>query len=168
MFVLTTKSGIHKVSYDVKRREGYEISLVMESPYLDNGYAALKLVVDNERGKYEGHFSLNNDHFFTGILHMDEDGLEAKLQIDSILLQEKLQLRILYKLEDEEFKSMIEFKFKSRHEVKVEFDQKKQEFYLALETRFLPCSQVSLLVDIDTLTSPKRGRVIISYGDQSI
>ena len=168
VFVLTTKSGIHKVSYDVKRREGYEISLVMESPYLDNGYAALKLVVDNDRGKYEGHFSLNNDHFFTGILHMDEDGLEAKLQIDSILLQEKLQLRILYKLEDEEFKSMIEFKFKSRHEIKVEFDQKKQEFYLALETRFLPCSQVSLLVDIDTLTSPKRGRVIIGYGDQSI
>ena len=168
VFVLTTKSGIHRVSYDVKRRHGYEITLVMESPYLDNGTASMKLVFDDERGKYEGHFSLNNDHFLTGILYIEETGLVSKLQVDSILLQEKLELKVRYNWENKKFTSLIEFKFKSTHKVVVEYDQLKQEFYISVETRFLPCNLLTLHIDLDTVASPKNGKIIIGYGEESI
>ena len=168
VFVLTTKSGIHKVSYDVKRRNGYEITLVMESPYLDNGYASMKLVVDDERGNYEGHFSLNNDHFLTGILYIKEEGLVSKLQIDSIFLQEKLELKVEYTWENEKVASVMEFKFKSTHKMVVEYDQLKQAFYFAVETRFLPCNHLTLHIDLDTLASPKNGKIIVGYGEETV
>merc|ERR1719219_3118450 len=84
--VLTTPHGLHKFSYDVRKINGYEVTLNLESPYVNNGIATSKFIINTLDDVYRCRVSLNNDHFLSGQFDLKNGGFNSQFELQTTLL----------------------------------------------------------------------------------
>ena len=84
---ISTPRGLHKLSYDISDGNvdgvtGYDVLLQLETPFLGQGRAQLKLNIGSPmytsatnalKVNYRGQLSLNNQHFLSASFNMDTE-----------------------------------------------------------------------------------------------
>eukprot|EP00092_Neocalanus_flemingeri_P021561 GFUD01023385.1.p1 GENE.GFUD01023385.1~~GFUD01023385.1.p1 ORF type:complete len:4113 (+),score=926.88 GFUD01023385.1:759-12341(+) len=168
VFVLTTKSGKHKVSYDIRKVGGYDVTINMESPYLNNGYASTTFSIDTTNKVYECRLSLNNDHFLSAFLNMKNSGVETGFDLESTLLPEKVGLKARYNWDGKEFLSNIAITYKSKHSCSIHFDVSKYSVSASLSSVFVPFKMLALEAEWQKSSETDEITLILKYGEETI
>ena len=167
VFMLMTKNGIHKISYDVKITEKVEVNIQVESPYLNNGFASASISVNQKKNIYEGRFSVNNDHFVFTSFKLNNMNLESLLSIESKDLEDKFIMTFSYLFHNNKFSLFSEISFFSSHKIELEIDIKQYIFKSTVNSYFIPYNHVSLDISLEE-GEKKNFSLLFSYGEQNM
>jgi hypothetical protein len=142
ILVLSTGSGIHKISYEVTETQDYEITVHLESPLLSNGHATLQLAFDTRSDIYRGRVAFNNDHFVAMAIGWNDNSFDASLSLESTLLAGPMGG--LFKLEDAEqaFTSIATLTLFGKHTVEVIVDKKNIAGKLIASSPLMPGQEI--------------------------
>ena len=166
--VISTASGLHKLSYDVKERNGYEITIHAESPLLENGYATTKFSIDTLADVYRGRISVNNDHFVSGFVDITGSTAEFKLNLETPYLPNAFSAGGLFQHNDEHFKILLDILYKDKHSLTFLIDNELDDksIKINVESAFLPWKTISLHSYYTFKELLCDGGVQISYGEE--
>ena len=98
VLVLTTAHGFHKISYDVKDTNGWDVTLEMESPWLANGKAVAKVHLDTSKNDYKVFMSSYQEHLLSGSLNFDQNGFAFSTTLQSKWMPHDFDLSIMTRL----------------------------------------------------------------------
>jgi hypothetical protein len=127
VFLLSYKNQIHKFSYDVKNITEYEITVQIESPILENGYATCKFSSD-AASSYKLRFSLNNDHFVSGYLNLHDSVHIFKLDIETRKLPHRMSLGGTITNRKDEKALELHYFFQKNNSVTVRYQKETDSF----------------------------------------
>ena len=166
IFVLSTQSGIHKLSYNIDKKDRTLISINVESPYLNNGFATLTFSINERRNVYEVRFSLNNDHFAFARLKLKTFGFESRFDLETTLLREKLSSELKYNFDPSSLSLHGKLTFSTPHKFDVSLNFEEVRGSVSLASVFIPHHQVSLAVHRLMRNNETEFKVIIKYGEE--
>ena len=169
VFVLTTKKGIHKVSYDIRRNGGYDITVNMESPYLNNGMASTKFSVDLENNVYDCRLSLNNDHFVSAYFNKKLNGVDTELSFESTLLPEKIVVKASYNWDGKIFSSDCSVTYISKHSCSIKIDIFGCSASAHVTSIYIPFQRMGLNLSFKrTISNNNELSLLLDYGEENV
>ena len=166
VFILTTNNDIHKISYNVKQRKSLEITIYLESPWLESEYVTSKFTIDTDSNVYYGRISLNTHHSVSGYLDMSHSEREFNLEIDSLDLTSKIMLTGSYQpLSNNGGKINTELVYETKHSL--HFEVNSDPMYsgvIEVESAFLPFETISVNLYSSKLQLPFQSGILLKYG----
>ena len=166
VLMISTASGIHKISYDMKQRKGLEITLHLESPWLESGYATSRFTIDTDSDVYYGRISLNTHHSMSGYLDMSNLEKEFSLEVESVYLPSKLSVIGSFLPSSTAGKMSMEIIYQSKHSLNLEINFGSiYSGNVKLETAFLPFETLSLEVYSSLPHLPYQSGFNLKYGE---
>ena len=95
ILVLTTRHGLHKVSYKVNTEdEKFELTTKLETPLLSKGQADLKISLDTKSNVYSAAINFNSDHFLSWSVDFSRAHLDAAISLESTYLRTPLSATV--------------------------------------------------------------------------
>ena len=171
VLMISTSHGLHKISYDVKERNGHDVTIHLESPFLQDGSATTRFTIDTTGNTYRGRISLNNDHFLSGFMDMSENGIELKLDLETPYLPEPHILSVggTYLCKDNEYKINLDILYITRHLASVEVvnSELNKSLKICLNSVVVPCQDITFKVYFNPIHMNYEGGVKLQYGENT-
>ena len=167
VFILTTNDDIHKISYNVKQRKSLEITIYLESPWLESEYVTSKFTIDTDSNVYYGRMSLNTHHSVSGYLDMSHAEREFNLEIDSLDLTSKIMLTGSYQPPSNNGgKFDAELVYETKHSLHIEVNSDPMySGVVELESAFLSFETISVNLYSSKLQLPFKSGILLKYGN---
>ena len=167
VLVISTASGLHKLSYDLDKKD---VIIHIESPYLENGYATLKLKLDGSNGLYRGSLAMNESNLLSGYLTLSNTVLELNINFESSYIQDKLSLHLIYNnIKEGLYMGSIDVLFKTRHYISYNIGlQEKKMLSIIMNSLFIPFEQISLETEFKKKNTGYEGIFGIAFGEELI
>ena len=121
IFVFSSKTGIHKLSYNIDIKERTLVTINVESPYL-NQLSSITFSINERRKIYDMRFSSNNDHFVFIKLKLKDFGLESSFDVETTYLPEKLSAEVNCYFNNSHLIFGGKLKYSFQHTVSAEFN----------------------------------------------
>jgi len=145
--VLTTSAGLHKVWYEFKTIDGYEVTMELESPLLTNGKAIGKIHYNTVNNDYKLFLSSYQEHLLSGSLRFDKTGLWLSANIESeILPGNKFDINMMYQITENVLRSTAACNVVgTKHGFTLLLSKATSTFNLTIASTLLPWNEISLL-----------------------
>jgi hypothetical protein len=168
VIVLTTQNGLHKFSYDVRKINGYEVTLNLESPYVNNGIATSKFIINTLDDVYRCRVSLNNDHFLSGHFDLKNGGFNSQFELQTTLLSYRVELEAGFSNTASEMSATGAFSYSTRHSAELHFDKTTLGLIVAINSKLIPFESIEVTTGLKLLKGQYEASLLIKYGEDTI
>ena len=169
VLMISTSHGLHKVSYDVKERNGYDVTVHLESPFLENGSATTRFTIDTTADTYRGRISLNNDHFLSGFVDISENGIEVKLDLETPYLPKphKFSVGGTCLKKGDEYKMNLDVVYITKHVASLVLvnSELNKSFHIKTHSALIPTGDIEFKVYFNPVPMSYEGGIKLLYGD---
>ena len=163
--ILSTKYGIHKITYEFRNNKKIDMVINVESPYFDNGFASASISIDKFKRLCEGRFSINNDHFLYIFLKITDSGLDSRFSLETTKLRHKAFGSLSYHMKEQmKYGFDMEFNYYSKHKIHSLLDLSNYSMICRLDSTFIPFNHISLSNEFTTNNVGNNLYFILEYG----
>ena len=166
VIILSTKYGIHKLTYEFKNNDKIDMIISIESPYFDNGFASASVSIDKFKKLCEGRFSINNDHFLYIFFKLTGSGLDSRFSLETTKLRHKALGSVSYNLKEQmKYVLDMEFNYHSKHKIHSLLDLSSYSMICTVDSPFIPFNHISVSNDFTTNNLGSSLYFIVEYGE---
>ena len=165
VIILSTKYGIHKLTYEFRNNKKIDLIMNIESPYFDNGFASASISIDKLKRIYEGRFSINNDHFLYIFLKFTESGMDLRFSLETTKLRHKAFGSVSYhQREQNKYEINMEINYYSKHKIYSQLDLSSLSISCTVDSPFIIFNHISVSNEITTNSLSTSLYIIVEYG----
>ena len=165
VIILSTKYGIHKITYEFKNNKKIDMIINIESPYFDNGFASASISIDKLKRIYEGRFSVNNDHFLYIFLKLTDSGMDSRFSLETTKLRHKAFGSVSYhQKEHNEYVFDMEINYYLKHKIHSLLDLPSLSIICTVDSPFIPFNHISVSNEITKNNLKTNLYFIVEYG----
>ena len=124
VIIINSGENLHKFVYEVKKTDGYDLNMAIESPLLQNGTALITLNINEKLDQMRGSLNLNNKYFISSSVKFVSDNIEVVVTIDTTeqsSIPDGTYLKASYKKVKNTYTVMVDVNFISSNTFSVVF-----------------------------------------------
>ena len=147
VIIINSGENLHKFVYEVKKTDGYDLNMAIESPLLQNGTALITLNINEKLDQIRGSLNLNNKYFISASVKFVSDNIEVVVNIDTTeqsSIPDGTYLKASFNKVKNTYKLMVDVNFISSNTFSVVFvNDMKYSLDIDINSRYISFSPIS-------------------------
>ena len=166
IFVFSSKTGIHKLSYNIDMKERILVTINVESPYLNNGFSSITFSINQRRKIYDMRFSSNNDHFVFFKIKIKDFGFESRFDVETTYFPEKLSSEVKFYFNQSQLMFSGNLKYSVQHSVQAKINLDDVKGNIEVGSPLIPYNHISFGLSHFMVNNETEFKFYMNYGEE--